>query len=244
MNRQQTNHGESDNSKLLAWVLACHHQLLSLYPSTHHLLFAEEMHEVFADGLMQADTEGWCAILALCWREFRDLPQSLLVEYQCELNKWVTLHLQESEKRSSNLPGVVPIDHGSLPHVVYAVVGYNPRIRRGFDLIAALFGLTIAAPFLLLLPIFIWLDSSGPVIYRQKRIGKDGRAYTMYKFRSMPRQTLPLVAVEHPMNTTPDPRLTRMGRFTRRFHLDELPQLINVFKGEMSIFGPRPPMAD
>jgi len=85
----------------------------------------------------------------------------------------------------------------------------------------------------------IRLDSPGPVFFRQKRIGLGGRAFTIYKLRTM-RQDAPAYA-EHP-RTTDDPRITAVGRFLRRSCIDELPQLWNVLRGEMSLVGPRPEM--
>ena len=95
-------------------------------------------------------------------------------------------------------------------------------------------------PLWLALPLFIKCDSRGPIIYRQMRLGKDGRPYTMFKFRSMHAyrpSLLPQSVINYPAS---DPRLTRVGRLTRQYHLDEIPQLFNVLKGDMSVLGPRP----
>ncbi len=111
-------------------------------------------------------------------------------------------------------------------------------IKRTFDLIVALVLLLICSPFLLLIAIAVKLDSRGTVLFRQDRVGIDGKKFTMAKFRSMKAEAEtgsgPVFA------TSDDPRRTRVGAFLRRTSLDELPQLWNVLKGEMSLVGPRP----
>jgi putative colanic acid biosysnthesis UDP-glucose lipid carrier transferase len=114
--------------------------------------------------------------------------------------------------------------------------GFSVR-KRLFDIVAAAAGLVFLAPLLLIISVLVRLDSKGPALFRQSRTGRDGRAFLIYKFRSM--------AVMEPgaeaLQAVPDdPRVTRIGRFLRRSSLDELPQLLNVLKGDMSIVGPRP----
>lgn len=109
---------------------------------------------------------------------------------------------------------------------------------RLIDFIASLFGLIFLLPVFLLIAIWIKLDDSkGPVFFRQKRVGKDGIDFGLYKFRSMY-----VDSDRHGQITVGghDPRITRSGYYIRRYKLDELPQLINVLKGEMSMVGPRP----
>ena len=110
-------------------------------------------------------------------------------------------------------------------------------LKRGFDLAASFLGLLLLSPLLLATVVGIKLTSPGPVIYKQVRIGKNRREFTMYKFRSM--------RVENNADTTTwgtkdDKRRTRFGAFLRKFSIDELPQLYNVLKGDMSLVGPRP----
>lgn len=110
-------------------------------------------------------------------------------------------------------------------------------LKRGFDIIASFLGLILLSPLLLVTVISIKLSSPGPVIYKQVRIGKNRREFTMYKFRSM--------RVDNNADTTTwgtrnDDRRTRFGAFIRKFSIDELPQLYNVLKGDMSLVGPRP----
>ena len=110
--------------------------------------------------------------------------------------------------------------------------------KQVFDFVFAACILLIASPLMLLVAVLIKLDSPGPVLLRQERVGQNGKIFTLYKFRSMyfdaEEKTGPVWASEN------DPRVTRIGRIIRTLRLDELPQMINVLKGEMSIVGPRP----
>jgi lipopolysaccharide/colanic/teichoic acid biosynthesis glycosyltransferase len=125
--------------------------------------------------------------------------------------------------------------------------------KRAIDLIVALVGLALLLPLFALVALAIKLDSAGPVFYAQMRAGKDGRPFRMLKFRSMRQNADSLKAQLQQMNEVSgpifkircDPRVTRVGCFIRRFSIDELPQLINVIRGEMSLVGPRPlPVAE
>jgi sugar transferase (PEP-CTERM system associated) len=111
------------------------------------------------------------------------------------------------------------------------------RLKRILDLLIATAGLVLAAPLMLLTAVAIALDSRGPILYRQVRAGELGRPFTLYKFRSMRLDAERLGARFAEEN---DPRITRVGRFIRKTRLDELPQLYNVLRGEMSMVGPRP----
>lgn len=113
-----------------------------------------------------------------------------------------------------------------------------PFIKRIFDLLISLLGLIILSPLLLLIALAIKLESEGPVIYKQYRLGKNGKEFKMYKFRSM-RTGAERGGV---YTTKNDIRVTRAGRFIRAVSLDELPQFINILKGDMSLIGPRPPL--
>ena len=119
---------------------------------------------------------------------------------------------------------------------------------RGLDIIASTIVLLLALPVLLVLAIMIRYDSPGPILFIHRRVGKDGIEFPFYKFRSMVtnaeavRATLELQNERNGpvFKMRNDPRITRIGRFMRKYSLDELPQLINVLKGEMSLVGPRP----
>ncbi|MGV1098831.1 sugar transferase [Thiovibrio sp. JS02] len=109
--------------------------------------------------------------------------------------------------------------------------------KRIFDVLLASFGMLILWPLFLVLAIWIRLDSPGPVFFRQVRVGRNGKEFRIFKFRTMVAD-----ADKNGMKITVygDRRITRSGRWLRRYKLDELPQLFNVIKGEMSLVGPRP----
>lgn len=110
-------------------------------------------------------------------------------------------------------------------------------MKRAFDLFWSGFGLIVLSPLFLILAIWIKLDSKGPVFYRQVRVGRRNKDFRIFKFRSM------RVGADKGSLVTiggHDPRITRSGYFIRKFKFDELPQLINVFVGDMSLVGPRP----
>ena len=110
-------------------------------------------------------------------------------------------------------------------------------MKRLFDIIASGMGLLILSPILIVVAIWIKLDSPGPIFYRQVRVGRNNKDFQIFKFRSMrvgsDKGSLVTIGGR-------DPRITRSGYFIRKFKIDELPQLINVFIGDMSIVGPRP----
>lgn len=115
--------------------------------------------------------------------------------------------------------------------------GVEQSLKRGFDLIAAGTGLLALAPLLLLVAMMIRLDTRGPVMFRQSRLGFNGRAFKIYKFRSMSVMEDGRAITQATRN---DSRVTRVGYWLRRSSIDELPQLLNVLRGEMSLIGPRP----
>ncbi len=110
-------------------------------------------------------------------------------------------------------------------------------MKRLFDIFVSTVGLLLLAPLVAIVALLVKLDSQGPIFFKQERMGKGFKAFTIYKFRTMVEnasQRGELTTSDH------DPRITRTGRFLRRTKIDELPQLFNVIKGEMSIVGPRP----
>jgi lipopolysaccharide/colanic/teichoic acid biosynthesis glycosyltransferase len=110
-------------------------------------------------------------------------------------------------------------------------------LKRTFDLLASLIGLALLAPFGLLVALAIKFDSRGPVFFRQVRVGRDFRPFRIYKFRTM---VADAPARGGQLTAGADPRITRVGRVLRKTKVDELPQLINVLTGDMSLVGPRP----
>ena len=138
-------------------------------------------------------------------------------------------------------------------HVWYFTVGTSYRLKRFFDIVLSLAALAALSPFLLAVAVWVKLDSSGPVIYRQVRVGRFGRHFRFYKFRTMrvdaDRIKQRLMAENQSADGVifkmkRDPRVTRIGRYLRKFSIDELPQLFNVLIGDMSLVGPRPPLPD
>jgi exopolysaccharide biosynthesis polyprenyl glycosylphosphotransferase len=118
-----------------------------------------------------------------------------------------------------------------------ALRGWKLSLKRGLDFVGAFFGLIALSPFMLLTALLVKLESPGPVFYTQERMGLDGKPFHMIKFRSMRNDAEKDGAG---WTTRGDPRVTKLGKFMRRTSLDELPQLINVLIGEMSLVGPRP----
>jgi exopolysaccharide biosynthesis polyprenyl glycosylphosphotransferase len=109
--------------------------------------------------------------------------------------------------------------------------------KRACDIALALIALILLAPLMLLTALAIKLDSAGPVIFRQRRVGFDGQAFSIYKFRTM---SVLEDGAQIAQTRRNDPRVTRLGRLLRQSSIDELPQLFNVFRGDMALVGPRP----
>lgn len=144
-------------------------------------------------------------------------------------------------------------DIAGIPLITVDAVTLSPgqlRTKRAFDLIVAGLGVLVGLPFWLLLMLAIVIDSRGPVFYRQTRVGKDGAEFGMFKFRSMYRDADERLKELEAQNEASgplfkmknDPRVTRVGKWMRKFSIDEFPQLLNVLRGEMSLVGPRPPL--
>ena len=141
--------------------------------------------------------------------------------------------------------GRVPVDHLGWPWWTGALAGAGespfdpyPPFKRGLDVVLSLIGLGLFGLLLPVIAVALWIDSRGPLVYRQARVGQGGRVFRLIKLRSMipdaERDTGPRWAAPG------DPRVTRVGRVLRRTRLDEVPQLVNVLRGEMSLIGPRP----
>jgi lipopolysaccharide/colanic/teichoic acid biosynthesis glycosyltransferase len=133
-----------------------------------------------------------------------------------------------------------------------ALDGLGPRVRRAIDVLATATGLLLLLPTLLTAALAIKLTSRGPIFFGQERIGRGGRPFTMWKFRTMVVNADALkdqLAKQHREATdgvrfkmVRDPRVTAVGRVLRKFSIDELPQLYNVLRGDMTLIGPRPPV--
>lgn len=110
-------------------------------------------------------------------------------------------------------------------------------IKRIFDVVASGIGLIVISPVLVLISVLIKIDSRGPVFFKQKRVGKNNEIFEIYKFRTMVNDA---EKIGRQITVGNDNRITNIGKFIRKYKIDELPQLINVFRGEMSLVGPRP----
>jgi exopolysaccharide biosynthesis polyprenyl glycosylphosphotransferase len=176
------------------------------------------------------------------------------IVHECE-RRHVSAHIVPDLFQMS-LSHVDVDDLGGVPLIGVRPVGFDQGallVKRGMDLLGALAGLTLGAPLLGLIALAIWIDSPGPILFRQTRVGAGGKLFEIYKFRSMrvgAEDELEESSELRKMNEADgplfkirdDPRLTRVGRFLRRISFDELPQLWNVWRGEMSLVGPRPPI--
>ncbi|MGQ9714692.1 MAG: undecaprenyl-phosphate glucose phosphotransferase [Anaerolineae bacterium] len=133
-----------------------------------------------------------------------------------------------------------------------AISGWKLFLKRAVDVVGALVGLVVLSPLMACIALVVRLETPGSPIYRQTRIGREGRPFTLYKFRSMYQgaeeerdRLAPLNEADGPLfKIRDDPRVTRVGRVLRRLSLDELPQLWNVLRGDMSLVGPRPPLPE
>jgi exopolysaccharide biosynthesis polyprenyl glycosylphosphotransferase len=148
------------------------------------------------------------------------------------------------------------VEVGRLDAIPYVTLVKTPMrgmklvCKRVFEWLASFFGLVLLSPLFILVAIVIKLDSKGPVFYKQQRVGKGGKYFPMYKFRSMMLDADTQVAGLMGQNEADgpvfkiksDPRVTRVGKFIRKYSIDELPQLLNVLRGEMTLVGPRPPL--
>lgn len=112
-----------------------------------------------------------------------------------------------------------------------------PICKRAFDILLCVPAIVVLLPLFVVLAILVRLESKGPTIFRQERAGKNGKSFIFYKFRTMRPESDPFGPSP---KSADDPRLTRIGRFLREYSLDELPQLFNIIKGDMSLVGPRP----
>lgn len=117
-------------------------------------------------------------------------------------------------------------------------------VKRGADVVGGTVGLVLSSPVLLAASLAIKLESKGPILFRQPRVGKDGNLFTIYKLRTMAHNH---VSINNPrkngdiwVQNPSDPRITKVGQFLRKYSIDELPQFINIIKGDMSLVGPRP----
>jgi len=146
-------------------------------------------------------------------------------------------------------------DMDGLPLLTYSSVSEDIAklyLKRFFDMLASAIGLLILSPLLLSIAVAVWISTPGPILFRQCRIGLNGRRFVCYKFRTMVEHAEGMqdeLAERNEMSgpvfkIQDDPRVTNLGRWLRKFSMDELPQLLNVVRGDLSLVGPRPPIVD
>lgn len=183
------------------------------------------------------DSEGIDMIIVALPDRRAKLPMSALLD--CKLKG---VEVEEGETFNERMTGQIPLNHLKPSWMVFSdgfkSLRSRKSLKRVFDLSLSLVCLVVAAPVMLIAAIVIKLESSGPAIFSQVRVGENGRPFNIYKFRSMRADA---EAKSGPVWAgAADDRVTRVGRFIRRTRVDELPQLINVIKGDMSFVGPRP----
>ena len=185
-------------------------------------------------------------IVCLPWQTHRTIQRVLRECEQMQVEAFVVpdlFQLTKNQMKVEELNGIPLISTRDV-----SIQGWNLFFKRTFDIVVGASMTLLALPIMLLIAVAIRLDTPGPILYRQVRVGKHGQEFACFKFRSMVNNADELRSQVADLNesTGPlfkirnDPRLTRVGRFIRRYSLDELPQLINVLHGEMSLIGPRP----
>ncbi|MGO4174268.1 undecaprenyl-phosphate glucose phosphotransferase [Bosea sp. TAF32] len=160
-----------------------------------------------------------------CVSAFTNLPVAIHLAPEPIMERFETPHFVRSGSFSSLRLTRQPLS------------GAEIAAKRAFDMVAAVAGLVLTLPLLIMIAALIRLDSPGPILFRQRRYGFNQQAFRIFKFRTMTTTDDGQVVIQAKRN---DPRITRVGRFLRRYNLDELPQLLNVIAGDMSLVGPRP----
>jgi exopolysaccharide biosynthesis polyprenyl glycosylphosphotransferase len=164
--------------------------------------------------------------------------QRLPVLRQLEL-RYSGIHIEDAASTYEAVFGRVSTRDLRPPQSIFSAgPRHSMTLQTGYSLITGVIGIIVTVPVMIVVALIVKFTSPGPVLFRQQRVGLNGALFTLYKFRSMyadsEAETGPVWAKKN------DPRVTRAGRWLRKLHLDELPQLFNVLRGEMSIVGPRP----
>ncbi len=187
-------------------------------------------------------------IVTLPWMYHRKI---LRIVRQCERHNVQAYIVPDLLQITINQVGIEHLGEVPVIGVREETIGHGWRlVKRAVDIIGATAALVIGAPMMLLVALLIKLDSPGPVIFKQTRLGEKGKPFTCYKFRTMYQDAEArkerLIAQSNGdkrlFKLRDDPRVTRVGRFLRRFSIDEWPQFFNVLRGDMSLVGPRPPV--
>lgn len=177
------------------------------------------------------------------------------VDICLEMGVTVKVVIDADGHRLMNRPNSFVSSVGTYPLITYHTVTlntYEQLVKRLMDIFVSLVGIIITSPIMLVTAIAIKLDSNGPVLFKQKRVGQNGRTFEIYKFRSMcvdAEEKKEELLSKNEMDgfmfkIKDDPRVTKVGRFIRKTSIDELPQFFNVLKGDMSVVGTRPPTLD
>lgn len=185
-------------------------------------------------------------IICLPWQTHRTIQRILRECEQVNVTAYVVPDLFQLTKNQMKFEEINGIPLLSTRDI--SIQGWNLFIKRAFDIVVGTLAGVLTLPLTLAIALAVRLDTPGPALYAQTRVGRNGRPFRCYKFRSMVNNADELREQVAGLNesTGPlfkirnDPRMTRVGRFIRRYSLDELPQLINVLRGEMSLIGPRP----
>ncbi len=181
-----------------------------------------------------------------------DLKEFRKVAFRCEIDGTGFYHTSLIDKADTDffidrVPGFSFVGSNTVSHKPEKLF-----VKRLFDILGSFIIIVCLTPVWIIVPILIKLDSKGPILFKQRRVGKNGRQFSMYKFRSMVDDAEQLRDKLYSLNEMDgpvfkikdDPRVTSLGRLIRMTSIDELPQLFNVFMGKMSLVGPRPPIPE
>jgi exopolysaccharide biosynthesis polyprenyl glycosylphosphotransferase len=170
------------------------------------------------------------------------LPKDQILKMIVDINKNNIMYMIVSNIFPVMSENMFFEDIGGTPYFILKANGESKiydSFKRLFDILASIILLIIFSPFIPLIMLAIKIDSDGPIIFKQNRVGMNGKIFTMYKFRTMYHD---VKKYERAPYSSDDPRITKVGKILRKFSLDEIPQFINVIKGDMSLIGPRPEM--
>jgi len=195
-----------------------------------------------------AETAVTDVVIALPYSVYQRMSEVVSLIKDLPVKVWIALGFFDLALYKTDI-----VDFAGIPMLdlrAPALSDYQLLVKRGFDLFFGSIALLLALPLMGLIALVIWFDDGSPILFRQKRVGENGRIFEMFKFRTMIKDAEKLQTLVEKTDedgnlihkTANDPRITRSGRFLRHFSLDELPQLFNVVAGSMSLVGPRPEM--
>jgi lipopolysaccharide/colanic/teichoic acid biosynthesis glycosyltransferase len=232
MNNSELSAGTSSSADIFAEGASVFTSDWTTYPDQSRQNGSSNHNANNGSGVSSAERAARAAVRDIRDREVRSQLEAKRPDLGFWLFKGSALRLGHWERLRHTLQGVYEVHELSARYA-------SGLFKRSFDVLGSLVLLVALSPLLLLIAILIKLDSPGPVFFRHNRVGKQGKNFLLWKFRSM-KTTAPKYEVSP--QSSADIRLTRVGRLIRRMSIDELPQLINVLRGEMSLVGPRPEM--